>query len=45
MTKERLAVTIDKELMRRIVEQAKAENRNLSNYVETLLYKVLGKDE
>lgn len=45
MTKERLAVTIDKELMQRIVEQAKAENRNLSNYVETLLYKVLGKEE
>jgi len=45
MTKERLAVTIDKELYRRIVEQAKAENRNLSNYVETLLYQVLGKEK
>ena len=45
MKKERLAVTIDKELYRRIVEQAKAENRNLSNYVETLLYQVLGKED
>lgn len=45
MKKERLAVTIDKDLKRRIVEQAKAENRNLSNYVETLLYKVLGTEK
>ena len=41
LAKVRLAVTVDEELYEKIVEQAKEENRNLSNYVETLLYRVV----
>ena len=41
--KKRLAVTVDEKLHERIVENAKKENRNLSNYVETLLIKALDK--
>lgn len=45
MAKERLAVTIEQDLLERLVELSKKENRNLSNYVETLLYRALDKEE
>lgn len=35
--KDKINFTIDEELMRRIRQLAEAENRNLSNMVETLL--------
>lgn len=39
--KERLVVTINEELYKLLKEKAAKENRNLSNFVETLLYKAL----
>jgi predicted DNA-binding protein len=45
IVKRRLAVTVEDELLERLVELAKQENRTLSNYVETLLYKALEKEE
>lgn len=39
--KERLVVTINEELYKLLKEKAAQENRNLSNFVETLLYKAL----
>ena len=41
--KKRLAVTIDEKLYEQIVKLAKLDNRNLSNFVETLLKKSLDK--
>lgn len=39
--KKRLVVTINEELYKLLKEKAAQENRNLSNFVETLLYKAL----
>lgn len=42
--KERLVVTIEEELYHILKEKAAAENRNLSNFVETLILKALDED-
>lgn len=44
-TKNLLSVTIDVELLERLKELAKTENRTLSNLVETILYKYVDKEE
>lgn len=35
--KERISITIDKELLKKIKEEAKKENRSLSNYINKKL--------
>jgi hypothetical protein len=43
--KGRLVVTIDEKLLERLIQGARDDNRNLSNYVETLLYRIFEKED
>lgn len=45
MKKGRLVVTIDEKLLERLIQGARDDNRNLSNYVETLLYRIFEKED
>lgn len=40
-TKERINITVDKDLLVRVREMAEAEHRNLSNMIEYLLRKAV----
>ena len=41
MMKEKIAISIDKEVLKKIREIAKKENRPVSNYIETVLRNVI----
>ena len=45
LAKKRLAVTVEDYILERLIEEAQSQNRNLSNYVETLLIKALADEE
>ena len=43
--KEKINITLDQELLKKLRADAKDNNRNLSNWIETLLYKATAEEK